>query len=67
VFRKDPTQSLAHLDSLAAVVANGRLYEYATLDRALENFSSYFRSPIVKPRAARGARHAMSRIVRRSS
>ncbi|MBR0775392.1 amidohydrolase family protein [Bradyrhizobium diazoefficiens] len=65
IFRKDPTQSLDDLDSLIAVVVAGELYDASELERTLEEFGAYFRSPIVKPLAARGARQAMARVLRR--
>jgi hypothetical protein len=67
LFRKDPTASLENLDSLVAVVCEGRLYRKSELDRTLSAYSSYFRSPIIRPLAARGARQAMAKALRRSS
>jgi cytosine/adenosine deaminase-related metal-dependent hydrolase len=66
LFREDPTASLRNLDSLIAVVCGGRLYRKSELDRTLSAFSSYFRSPIIRPLAARGARQAMTKALRRS-
>ncbi len=42
VFRDDPTQDLAALDTLQAVIADGRLYDRATLDGQLERYQDYF-------------------------
>jgi len=42
VFRNDPTRDLAALDTLQAVIADGRLYDRATLDSQLERYQDYF-------------------------
>ena len=45
VFRDDPTTDLSKLDSLEAVVANGRLYTREDLDGAIARFRERFESP----------------------
>jgi hypothetical protein len=67
VFRKDPTQSLSNLESLLGVVCAGRLYRKEELDRTLAEFSAFFHSPIVRPLAARNARQAMAKTLRRAA
>jgi imidazolonepropionase-like amidohydrolase len=67
LFRKDPTESLDHLDSLVAVVCGGRLYRQSELDDTLAAFTSYFRSPIIRPLAMHGARRAMANALRRGA
>lgn len=42
VFREDPTRDLAALSTLEAVVAQGRLYPKAWLDRAIRRYRAYF-------------------------
>ena len=66
IFRKDPTLSLDHLDTLVAIVCAGRLYNKATLDETLDAFGAYFRSPIVRPLAARAAKQSMARALGRT-
>ena len=46
VFREDPTTDLSKLESLEAVVANGRLYARDDLDAALARFRERFESPV---------------------
>jgi cytosine/adenosine deaminase-related metal-dependent hydrolase len=61
LFRRDPTQVIGNLSSLEAVVAAGRLYRIADLDRALRSSHAYFNSPLIKPLARRGAERALAR------
>jgi imidazolonepropionase-like amidohydrolase len=42
IFREDPTQSLDALDSLAAVVRDGRLYTREVLDAQLARYRAHF-------------------------
>jgi len=42
VFREDPSRDLSKLNTLVAVVADGRLYEKRQLDSALETYRSHF-------------------------
>ena len=44
IFRQDPTQDLAALSTLEAVVAQGRLYPKATLDAAFTRYRERFES-----------------------
>jgi hypothetical protein len=45
IFREDPTQSLDALDTIAAVVRDGRLYPRAALDAQLAKYQAHFDSP----------------------
>jgi imidazolonepropionase-like amidohydrolase len=45
VFRDDPTADLSKLDSLEAVVVNGRLYTREYLDGAIARFRERFENP----------------------
>ena len=45
VFRDDPTTDISKLDSLEAVVANGRLYTHEDLDGAIARFRERFENP----------------------
>jgi len=44
VFREDPTRSLAALDSIEAVIRDGRLYTRAVLDGQLARYRAHFSS-----------------------
>jgi imidazolonepropionase-like amidohydrolase len=44
VFREDPTRSLDALDSLAAVIRDGRLYPRDVLDEQLARYRAHFDS-----------------------
>lgn len=46
LFRADPTRDLAALDTLDAVVADGRLYPRAALDAALTRWRAHFDDPV---------------------
>lgn len=48
VFREDPTKSLAALETLEAVVADGRLYSVAELREALAQRRLHFERPLVE-------------------
>ena len=61
LFRHDPTETLGNLSSLEAVVAAGRLYRIADLNRAFHSNQAYFNSPLIKPLARRGAEQALDR------
>jgi hypothetical protein len=68
VFREDPTRDLAALDTLLAVVQDGRLYTREMLDaqelRYRENFDGFFQQRIALPAVRAGLgpllRHAMT-------
>lgn len=47
VFRRDPTEDLEALDSLEAVVAQGRIYLRADIDRVVERYREHFRGGLV--------------------
>jgi imidazolonepropionase-like amidohydrolase len=66
LFRRDPTQAIGNISSLEAVVAAGRLYRIADLDRALQSSEAYFSSPLIKPLARRGAERALARAFSRT-
>ena len=44
VFRRDPSRDLAALDSLEAVVAQGRLYPRPLLQSYLERYGAFYHS-----------------------
>ena len=67
LFRRDPTEAIGNLASLEAVIAAGRLYHIADLDRALQSSTRYFASPLIKPLAHRAARRALERALGRAS
>jgi len=67
LFRRDPTETIGNLSSLEAVIAAGRLYRVADLDRARQSSASYFASPLIKPLAHRGAERALERALGRAS
>jgi imidazolonepropionase-like amidohydrolase len=48
IFKSDPTQSIDALDTLEAVIANGRLYTRADLDSALSRYRKRFDNPAYK-------------------
>ncbi len=67
LFREDPTLDLAALDTLEGVVADGRRYSRAELERALERQRRHFRARVydaVTLQAARAATAAMERLTR---
>jgi cytosine/adenosine deaminase-related metal-dependent hydrolase len=45
IFKKDPINDLSQLESLEAVITNGRLYSRKDLDTALERYRKRFSSP----------------------
>ena len=58
VFRADPTVDLSHLESLEAVVADGRLYRIADLREALARRRIHFEGAIVEAASLWVARRA---------
>ena len=66
LFRRDPTEAISNISSLEAVVAAGKLYRVADLDRALQSSEAYFTSPLIKPLARRGAERALARAFGRT-
>jgi hypothetical protein len=47
IFREDPTKDLANLSTLEAVVAGGRLYTKADLERRLARLKDHWSNPVV--------------------
>jgi len=45
IFREDPTRSLTALDTMEAVVAQGRFYPMATLRAGLEQYRRHYQDP----------------------
>jgi len=66
LFRRDPTAAISNISSLEAVVAAGKLYRVADLNRALQSSEAYFTSPLIKPLARRGAERALARAFSRT-
>lgn len=44
IYREDPTQNLAALDTLEAVIADGRLYLKRDIDAALQQYQAHYSS-----------------------
>jgi hypothetical protein len=65
LFRRDPTATLENLSSLEAVIAAGKLYRVADLQRAITANQAYFASPLIKPIAHRAAERALARATGR--
>lgn len=66
VFSEDPTHDLAALDSLLAVVANGRLYTRTELDAHLALRRSHIEGAIFDRVSVEIARRVMARLFDRS-
>jgi cytosine/adenosine deaminase-related metal-dependent hydrolase len=66
VFRKDPTQDLAALASLEAVVVAGRLYERSDLEAALARFQDFYGSWLVDRLSVELTRRVLARAVKRA-
>ena len=66
LFRRDPTEAIGNISSLEAVIAAGKLYRVANLNRALQSSQAYFTSPLIKPLARRGAERALARTFSRN-
>jgi imidazolonepropionase-like amidohydrolase len=62
IFRKDPTQDLANLATLEAVVADGRLYTKADLDARFARLKAQWSNPIVDAVMTEAVRMAMARF-----
>jgi imidazolonepropionase-like amidohydrolase len=62
IFRADPTQDLANLSTLEAVVADGRLYTKAELGKRLARLRDHWSNPIVDGVVTELARAAMSQF-----
>ncbi|HKJ24832.1 MAG TPA: amidohydrolase family protein [Myxococcota bacterium] len=46
LFRRDPTRDLDALDTIEAVVADGRLYRRPELDAQMQRYREYYASPV---------------------
>jgi imidazolonepropionase-like amidohydrolase len=62
IFRADPTQDLANLSTLEAVVADGRLYTKADLEQRLTRLRDHWSNPIVDGVVTELVRMAMSQF-----
>jgi hypothetical protein len=62
IFAEDPTRDLAHLDSLLAVVADGRPYRREDLDEQLEAYRRHHDNPVFDAVSVALARQALKRI-----
>ena len=65
IFREDPTVDLAALDTLEAVVAQGKLYTRADLDHARAVYQEHFRSALVDVISIPAARFTLRRTILR--
>lgn len=64
IFREDPMRDLAALDTLVAVIADGRLYEKAELDAALARQHAFFERPWIDAASVWLAEVVADRIAR---
>ena len=62
VFREDPSRDLAALDTLEAVVAQGRLYDRADLHAQLERYRAWWEDPIFDAVSATVTRRLLSQL-----
>lgn len=62
LFREDPSVDLAHLDTLEAVVTDGRLYRRADLDAQLERYRRHHEGRIFDAVSVTVARRVMARL-----
>jgi imidazolonepropionase-like amidohydrolase len=62
VLRRDPTQSLDALDSLEAVIADGRLYTRAELDAQLARYREHAEGAVYDALSVVLVRRALARI-----
>ena len=62
VFLEDPTRDPSALDSLAAVIAQGRLYTRDALDAQLERYQRYFRGWVFDTLSVAITRRVLARI-----
>jgi hypothetical protein len=62
LFREDPTLDLAHLETLEAVIADGRLYRRAELEEQLERYRRHHDSPIFDAVSVALARRVMANL-----
>ncbi len=62
IFRQDPTKSLNALESLEAVVAQGRLYTIATLNEGMKRYLLHYEDPWFDDITMRMTKLAMERM-----
>ena len=62
IFREDPTQNLAALDTLEAVISQGHLYTRAALDHAREVYQHRFQNILFDQISIRAARRTMQKM-----
>ncbi len=65
LFRRDPTQDLGALDTLAAVIVQGRLYTKQQLDDDLAAYVRHFESPVVDNLSVTMARMILDATLKR--
>jgi len=65
IFREDPTTSLANLDTLEAVVINGRLHRAEDLQQARTAWRAHFEDPIFDAVSMRAGRRMLAKNVLR--
>jgi imidazolonepropionase-like amidohydrolase len=66
IFREDPTQSLDALDTLEAVIADGRLYPRAELDAQLARYQAWFGGRLYDTVATALVRRVLANLLTRS-
>jgi hypothetical protein len=64
VFGRDPTRDLANLDSLRAVVRDGRVYRREDLDAQLERYRDHFQSAVYDAAGTAVVRAVLARLRR---
>jgi hypothetical protein len=62
IFRADPTQDLANLSTLEAIVADGRLYTKADLEQRLDRLRDHWSNPVVDGIVTELVRTAMAQF-----
>lgn len=62
IFREDPTQSFATLDTLEAVISQGRLYTCEAIDRARKVYQRRFQNIVFDQVSVRAARRTMQKM-----
>ncbi len=61
IYREDPTQSLHALDSIAAVVSQGRLYTREEIDKSMAAYQSHFSGGLFDSASVRITRTLLNR------
>jgi imidazolonepropionase-like amidohydrolase len=62
VFRRDPTQDLAHLETLEAVVADGRLYRRDALEKQGLRYQDYAKGWLFDRLSVEATRRVLARV-----